>query len=122
MRITIPEQAPAGTYVLGVLVKSKYSDQVSRCVELPVEVAVVNGMTVQAAPEIALGGTSGTFAADLTNSGNAALHLRLTATDPERRVSARFAPDTVELAPGGGNATGAERRPDRARRSATTYR
>lgn len=55
VRITIPELAPAGSYVLGLVVKSKYSDQVSRCVELPVEVAVVSAMTVQAAPEVALG-------------------------------------------------------------------
>ncbi|GIE89677.1 COG1470 family protein [Actinoplanes regularis] len=102
VRITVPDRppAPAGRYVLGVLAKSKYRDDVSHCVELPVEVTVVKGITVTTAPEIALGGVSATFMVDIANVGNSMLQLRLTATDPERRVSTRFEPDTVQLVPG----------------------
>ncbi|HEV7965795.1 MAG TPA: hypothetical protein VGP57_24860 [Actinoplanes sp.] len=102
VRITLPVQppAPAGTYVVGALVKSKYRDDVSRCVEVPVDLAAVEQITVKATPEVVTGGRAGRYTVEMANGGNAPVRLYLAATDPERRVSAEFQPAWVDLPPG----------------------
>jgi hypothetical protein len=102
VRVTLPVQppAPAGTYVVGALVKSKYRHDVSRCVEVPVALAAVEQITVTAAPEVVTGGRAGRYTIEVANGGNAPVRLYLAATDPERRVSAQFQPAWVDLPPG----------------------
>ncbi|MFI7601354.1 hypothetical protein [Actinoplanes sp. NPDC049681] len=102
VRVTLPVQppAPAGTYVVGALVRSKYRHDVSRCVEIPVELAAVERITVQATPEVVTGGRAAQYTIEITNGGNAPVRLYLAATDPERRVSATFRPPSVDLPPG----------------------
>src|SRR4051812_33701951 len=102
VRVTLPVQppAPAGTYVLGALVQSKYRHDVSRCVEVPVELAPVEQITVKASPEIVTGGRSGRYTVEAANGGNSPVRLYLAATDPERRVTATFEPPSVDLPPG----------------------
>ena len=102
VRVSLPVQppAPAGTYVLGALVRSPYRHDVSRCVEVPVELASVEQITVQATPEVVTGGRAGRYTIEISNGGNAPVRLYLAATDPERRVAATFDPPGVDLRPG----------------------
>src|SRR3712207_1823927 len=94
VRIQFPVQppAPAGTYVAGALVRSKYRQDVSRCVEVPVQLAAVEQITVRATPEVVTGGRSGRYTIEVVNDGNSPVRLYLAATDPERRVTATFEP------------------------------
>ena len=102
VRVTLPVQppAPAGTYVVGALVQSKYRPEVSRCVEVPVELAAVEALTVRVTPEVVTGGRAGRYTIELANGGNAPVRLYLAATDPERRISTQFQPAWVDLPPG----------------------
>ncbi|GLZ00384.1 hypothetical protein [Actinoplanes sp. NBRC 103695] len=102
VRITLPVQppAPAGTYVLGALVRSKYRHDVSRCVEVPVQLASIESIAVKAIPEVVTGGRAGRYTVEVSNGGNAPVRLYLAATDPERRVIATFEPGWVDLPPG----------------------
>jgi hypothetical protein len=102
VRITLPVQPPppAGTYVVGALVRSPYRHDVSRCVEVPIQLASVEQITLRTTPEVVNGGGSGQFTVEVANGGNAPVRLYLTATDPERRVSAAFQPNYLDLPPG----------------------
>ncbi|MEV6488905.1 hypothetical protein AB0M20_09770 [Actinoplanes sp. NPDC051633] len=102
VRISLPVQppAPAGTYVLGALVQSKYRHDVSRCVEVPMELASIESITVKATPEVVTGGRAGRYTVEASNGGNAPVRLYLAATDPERRVTTTFEPGWVDLPPG----------------------
>jgi hypothetical protein len=102
VRVGLPVQppAPAGTYVVGALVRSKYRHDVSRCVEVPIQLASVEQLTVRTTPEVVTGGRTGQYTVEVANGGNAPVRLYLTATDPERRVSATFQPPWVDLPPG----------------------
>lgn len=102
VRVALPVQppAPAGTYVVGALVRSKYRYDVSRCVEVPIQLASVEQLTVRTTPEVVNGGRSGQYTVEVANGGNAPVRLYLTATDPEQRVSATFQPPWVDLPPG----------------------
>jgi hypothetical protein len=102
VKVNLPVQppAPAGTYVVGALVRSKYRHDVSRCVEVPIELASVEAITLRTTPEVVTGGASGQYTLEVSNGGNAPVRLYLTATDPERRVSAVFQPGWLDLPPG----------------------
>ncbi|MFD0524767.1 COG1470 family protein [Paractinoplanes durhamensis] len=102
VRVALPVQppAPAGTYVVGALVRSKYRHDVSRCVELPIQLASVEQITLRTTPEVVTGGRSGQYTLEIANGGNAPVRLYLAATDPERRVSAVFQPGWLDLPPG----------------------
>ncbi|MFC6016052.1 hypothetical protein ACFP2T_07580 [Plantactinospora solaniradicis] len=89
--------APAGSHVLGVLLRSRYRDDVSCCEELPLTIAPVDQVAIRIEPEVATGGRTARYDVALTNAGNTPLRLRLAATDPERRVLAQFQPPTVDL-------------------------
>jgi hypothetical protein len=102
VRVQLPVQppAPAGTYTVGALVRSKYRHDVSRCVEVPVELASVQDITVKPSPEVVNGGRAGRYTVEVANGGNSPVRLYLAATDPERRVTATFEPPSVDLPPG----------------------
>ncbi|WP_030435326.1 hypothetical protein [Actinoplanes subtropicus] len=101
VRVTLPVQPPppAGTYVVGALVRSPYRHDVSRCVEVPIQLASVEQITLRTTPEVVNGGRTGQFTIEVANGGNAPVRLYLTATDPERRVSAVFQPPYLDLPP-----------------------
>jgi hypothetical protein len=101
VRVTLPVQPPppAGTYVVGALVRSPYRHDVSRCVEVPIQLASVEQITVRTTPEVVNGGKTGQFTVEVANGGNAPVRLYLTATDPERRVSTVFQPAYLDLPP-----------------------
>ena len=102
VRVSLPVQPPppAGTYVVGALVRSPYRHDVSRCVEVPIQLASIEQITLRTTPEVVNGGRGGQFTVEVANGGNAPVGLYLTATDPERRVSTVFQPPYVELPPG----------------------
>lgn len=101
VRVTLPVQPPppAGTYVVGALVRSPYRHDVSRCVEVPIQLASVEQITLRTTPEVVNGGRTGQFTIEVANGGNAPVRLYLTATDPERRVSTVFQPAYLDLPP-----------------------
>jgi hypothetical protein len=85
--------------VVGALVRSPYRHDVSRCVEVPIQLASVEQITLRTTPEVVNGGKTGQFTIEVANGGNAPVRLYLTATDPERRVSAVFQPAYLDLPP-----------------------
>jgi hypothetical protein len=99
--LSIPERpAPdAGLYTLGVLVRSPYQKQVSRCEELRLDVQPAPGVSIAAAPEVVTGGGSARYALQLTNDGNTPLDVTLHGTDPEGAVGFSFRPRSVRVAP-----------------------
>jgi hypothetical protein len=102
VRLAIPQQppAPAGHYPLGVLVRSRYREDVSRCEDLPLTVAPLHRIAVRVAPEVATGRGSARYTVEVANTGNTRVRLRLDATDPERRVGSSFQPGELDLVPG----------------------
>jgi hypothetical protein len=99
--LSVPERpAPdAGLYTLGVLVRSPYQKQVSRCEELRFDVQPAPGVSIAAAPEVVTGGGSARYALQLTNDGNTPLDVTLHGTDPEGAVGFSFRPRSVRVAP-----------------------
>jgi hypothetical protein len=89
----------AGLYTLGVLVRSPYQRQLSRCEELRLDVQPAPGISIAAAPEVATGGGTGSYGLRLANDGNTALDITLQGSDPEGRVRFFFRPRSVRVAP-----------------------
>ncbi|WP_166659151.1 hypothetical protein [Labedaea rhizosphaerae] len=102
VRITVPERGgmPAGPYTLGVLVRSPYQREVSRCEELPMEVAPAPELTMSVQPEVVLGGRVGHYTVTLGNDGNTPLGITLSGKDQESRVGFEFEPRQLLLEPG----------------------
>ena len=102
VRITVPERSgmPAGPYTLGVLVRSPYQREVSRCEELPMEVAPAPELTMSVQPEVVLGGRVGHYTVTLGNEGNTPLGITLSGKDQESRVGFEFEPRQLLLEPG----------------------
>jgi hypothetical protein len=102
VRITLGNEPPAtaGTYTVGVLVRSRYRNELSRCEELTVNVAVVQQIGLRVEPEVATGKRSAKYRVQVYNASNVPVRLMLAATDPERRVKARFNPPMLGLYPG----------------------
>jgi hypothetical protein len=102
VRLTLGTDPPAtaGIYTVGVLARSRYRPEISRCEELTVNVAVVQQIGLQVAPEVAIGKRSAKYQVQVVNSGNVPVRLLLAATDPERRAKSRFNPPMVALQSG----------------------
>ncbi|MEU0885658.1 hypothetical protein ABZ345_44345 [Lentzea sp. NPDC005914] len=108
VRITVPERGIliAGLYTLGLLVRSPYQREVSRCEELPLAVRAVPALAMGVQPEVVIGGGTGLYAVTLTNEGNTPMGVTLAGGDPENRVGFEFEPAQATLEPG--TATGAQ--------------
>jgi hypothetical protein len=104
VRLTLGTDPPAvaGIYTVGVLARSRYRPEISRCEELTVDVAVVQQVGLQVVPEVAVGKRSAKYEVRVVNSGNVPVRLLLAATDPERRAKARFNPPALALQAGAG--------------------
>jgi hypothetical protein len=103
VRISLPDgsDAAAGQHTLGMLVRSPYHGDISRCEEFDLHVVPVAALTMTAYPQVVTGGWSGKFAINLTNSGNTPLSVGLTCTDPEDAVLFSFRPKHPTVQPGG---------------------
>jgi hypothetical protein len=99
--ISIPERpAPdAGLYTLGVLVRSPYQRQVSRCEELRMEVQPAPALAIEAQPEVIVGGPDATYTMRIANEGNTVIAVTLAGSDQERKVAFSFRPRSVQIAP-----------------------
>nr|WP_042193257.1 hypothetical protein [Kibdelosporangium sp. MJ126-NF4]CEL20668.1 serine/threonine protein kinase [Kibdelosporangium sp. MJ126-NF4]CTQ89580.1 serine/threonine protein kinase [Kibdelosporangium sp. MJ126-NF4] len=102
MQISVPERGGmvAGPYTLGLVVKSPYSQEVSRCEELPLDVRPAPVLTMNVQPEVANGGKVGNYVVNLANEGNMPMAVTLSGNDPENRVGFKFAPREIRLKPG----------------------
>jgi hypothetical protein len=102
VRISLPESgaAEAGTHTIGMLVRSPYHGDVSRCEEFDLHVMPVAALAMTAHPQVVVGGWSGKFALNLTNSGNTPLSVGLTCADPEDAVLFSFRPRHPTVRPG----------------------
>ena len=102
VRLTLGTEPPAtaGLYTVGVLVRSRYRPEISRCEELAVNVAVVQQIGLRVDPEVATGKRSAKYRVQVYNASNVPVRLALAATDPERRVKSRFNPPMLGLYPG----------------------
>lgn len=102
LRVDVPERGGmvAGPYTLGVVVKSPYSQEVSRCEELPLDVQPAPSLTMGVQPEIVNGGKTGTYVVNLANEGNMPMAVTLSGSDPENRVGFKFEPREIRLEPG----------------------
>jgi hypothetical protein len=101
VNISIPERpAPdAGLYTLGVLVRSPYQRQVSRCEELRMDLQPAPSLSIDAHPEVITGGPDATYTVRVANEGNTIVAVSLSGTDQERKVSFAFRPRSVQIAP-----------------------
>ena len=102
MKISVPERGGlvAGPYTLGLVVKSPYSQDVSRCEELPLDVQPAPSLNVSVQPEVATGGKVAHYGVSLSNEGNMPMAVTFSGTDPENRVGFRFEPKELRLEPG----------------------
>jgi hypothetical protein len=102
LKIEVPERGGlvAGPYILGLVVKSPYSQEVSRCEELPLDVQPAPALTMTAQPEVVTGGKVGHYAVNLANEGNMPMAVTLSGSDPENRVGFKFEPKELRLEPG----------------------
>lgn len=102
VRITVPDHAGlmAGLYTLGLLVRSPYQQDISRCEELPLDVQPAPALTLTAQPEVVTGGATGAYALTLTNEGNTPLAVTLAGGDPENQVGFEFSPRELLMEPG----------------------
>lgn len=102
LRVSVPDRGGmvAGAYALGVLVRSPYQREVSRCEELPLDVRPAPGLTLGVQPEIVTGGKNGLYVLNLANEGNTPLAVALAGRDQENRVGFEFRPREVYLEPG----------------------
>jgi hypothetical protein len=94
-----PRPAPlAGLYTLGVLVRSPYQRQVSRCEELRLTVETAPAVTLEVQPEVVHGGAEATYTVGVVNEGNAPTEVALHGSDQERKVVFAFRPRSVRIA------------------------
>ncbi|MET0132533.1 MAG: hypothetical protein ABW215_02965 [Kibdelosporangium sp.] len=102
LKVDVPERGGmiAGPYILGVVVKSPYSQEVSRCEELPLDVRPAPSLTMGVQPEVVTGGKVGSYVVNLANEGNMPMAVTLQGSDPENRVGFKFEPRELRLEPG----------------------
>lgn len=102
MKISVPDRGGmvAGPYTLGLVVKSPYSQEVSRCEELPLDVQPAPSLTMQVQPEVATGGKTAHYGVNMANEGNMPMAVTLSGSDPENRVGFKFEPKQMRLEPG----------------------
>jgi hypothetical protein len=101
VRISLPERgAEAGVHTLGMLVRSPYRGDVSRCEEFALDVVAVPALTMTAHPQVVVGGWAGKYALSINNNGNVPLCVGLTCSDPEDAVLFAFRPRDPTVAPG----------------------
>lgn len=102
LQVRVPERGGmvSGLYTLGVLVRSPYQQDVSRCEELPLDVRPTPRLAMTVQPELVTGGGSGSYVISVANEGNTPLAVTLAGTDQENRVGFDFEPRALQLPPG----------------------
>jgi hypothetical protein len=96
----LPRDCPAGDYLIVVRVLSTIADDRQAIHDFWLTVGVVSGVDLSLRPSIVTGGSHATIDATITNSGNAAAAIEVTALEPTRAVDCRVDPSRFVLGPG----------------------
>jgi hypothetical protein len=99
--ITLPEKGGVvgQRYDLGVLVTSPYDANVSRSVDLALDVTAMPGITLTASPLMVYGKSSAAYALELTNNGNIDLLVDLVASDDQGVAEITLTPHELYIQP-----------------------
>src|SRR5918994_1049954 len=94
-----PGASPAGDYLIVVRILSTIADDRQTIHDFWLTVGVVNGVDVFLRPSIVTGGKRATVDATITNTGNAAAAVVVSALEPTRAVDCRVDPSRFVLGP-----------------------
>ncbi len=97
-------EVPGGTFVYGVRVTSTVDPAIRAVAEAELEVGQVHGLTAKLIPVTSSGRWQGRHVVEISNWGNSAARLKLTAADPDQALGYLVRPDVVDV-PLGGTAT-----------------
>ena len=102
VRINLPEKGGVlgGRTDLGVLVTSPYQPDVSRSVDLALDVSAVAGIELTATPMTATDRTSAAYAVSLSNEGNLEVPVDLVASDDHGKAQIVISPPSLDIRPG----------------------
>jgi 5-hydroxyisourate hydrolase-like protein (transthyretin family) len=98
--VTPPEGIMAGTRRIAVQVRELTPPGATSVIELDVAIPSTPSVQLRVDPLTVTAGRSAAFSLLVANTGNTQVERRLGGDDPEQRVSFRFAPAVVSLAPG----------------------
>ena len=94
-------QAPGGDVAVGVKAQSTVDAAVSAVAECDVEVGKQYGLQAKLVPVTSFGRWRGRHAVQVSNWGNSAVQLKLSASDPDEALDFIVKPDTLDLPLGG---------------------
>lgn len=99
--VALPENSAvrAGTYRIGVRVRSTVRAEVSRIAELAVEVEPVTGVEVSVYPEVIEGAGHGVFTITARNTGNSHCQLSLDVRDERGKARIEVTPPVLAVPP-----------------------
>jgi hypothetical protein len=100
LSITVPSAFPAGEHVLPIEVSSTTHPTEVAAVDLRLDVAVDDDVSIAVKPRTLTGGKRGEFEVLCTNRGNRAIELTLLAADNEYALKHEFEPPFVSLPAG----------------------
>jgi len=104
---TVAFSPPGGTAVLGgwhpfgVIARSTLDPSFTAITEGDIEVEKVPGLQAKIVPVTSAGRWRGQHVIPLSNKGNTAAHLRISASDPDDAIGFYLSPATLTLPPGG---------------------
>jgi len=99
--VTLPASYPAGPHRLGIRISEPGVTSVPDVVgEFDVVAPAMPAVEVTADPSTSTGGSSTTFIATVTNTGNTTIDAGVSVTDAERVVTADVSPPVLSLPPG----------------------
>jgi hypothetical protein len=100
LSLDVPPTLPAGRHPLSVEVVSHGAKVPSQFVDLDLDVRSRPRLTMAARPRLARARRGARFVLELSNGGNVALDVALTAADADRATTATFTPPAVQVPAG----------------------
>ncbi|HEU5008613.1 MAG TPA: carboxypeptidase-like regulatory domain-containing protein [Jatrophihabitantaceae bacterium] len=100
LSLDVPATLPAGRHPLSVEVVSHGAKTPSQFVDLDLDVRSRPRLTMAARPRVARARRGARFVLELTNGGNVALDVALTAADADRATTTTFTPSAVQVPAG----------------------
>lgn len=95
-----PRHMVAGRHPIAIEISSHGAQAAAQYLEITLIVAPDPQLQLMSTPRIAKGRRSGRFVLEVTNPGNVRLQVDLEATDADRQMGYRFAPNRVVVPPG----------------------
>lgn len=100
VRVTLPDDFPAGQRVLTVQVISELAPTRPTLLAVSLDVNTRKAMSIRIEPPMAVCGSKASFAVTVTNHGNSVERAEFACTDPEAVEVSTFDRPTLDLAPG----------------------